>query len=129
NKNDKQPDESFENSNPGGPDADGTGGEPVIRDKRRIDPETGDVRETDAEQDDQSDQTDLDDELQRLLAGEELAGSPAPDAATAASGDEHLADLKRIQAEYAYYRKRVERDRSVARELALAEMAQSLLPE
>lgn len=92
--------------------------EPVIRDKRRIDPETGDVREPTA---DNGDVVDLDEEFQKLVESEQAAVES--DAAA-----EHLADLKRLQAEYANYRKRVERDRSVARELALGEMALSLLP-
>ena len=95
-------------------------GEPIIRDKRRIDPETGDVRESSAE-----DASDLDDELKRLIESEEAG---AADEAAAADASEHLADLKRIQAEYANYRKRVERDRALARELAFADMASSLLP-
>ena len=41
---------------------------------------------------------------------------------------ERLADLQRLQAEYANYRKRVERDRDVARELAVASMVEALLP-
>ncbi|MCC6270699.1 MAG: nucleotide exchange factor GrpE, partial [Microbacteriaceae bacterium] len=44
------------------------------------------------------------------------------------SSSEHLNDLKRVQAEYANYRKRVERDRSVARELAIAEVMTGILP-
>lgn len=125
NKGDKNRDETPENSGAVPHD-----GEPVIRDKRRIDPETGDVRETaegeTADVENGGEVHDLDDELQRLLDGEVQAA--ATDAAASESGSEHLADLKRIQAEYANYRKRVERDRSLARELALAEMAQSLLP-
>lgn len=117
-KGDKHPDESFENSDSGHSD-----GEPVIRDKRRIDPETGDVRDLD-----EPTEVDLDDELQRLLAGAESGDAEVVDASGSDPGSEHLADLKRVTAEYANYRKRVERDRSVARELALAEMALSLLP-
>jgi molecular chaperone GrpE len=41
---------------------------------------------------------------------------------------ERLSDLQRLQAEYANYRKRVERDRSVAREQTIAAMVESLLP-
>lgn len=101
-------------------------GEPVIRDKRRIDPETGDVRDTAADGAHDDTTIDLDDELQKLLDGE--GPEAATEAQASATDSEHLADLKRIQAEYANYRKRVERDRSLARELALAEMALSLLP-
>jgi molecular chaperone GrpE len=41
---------------------------------------------------------------------------------------ERLADLQRLQAEYVNYRKRVERDRDVARELAVASLLETLLP-
>ena len=111
--------------------------EPVIRDKRRIDPETGEVRKpTDG-------------------AGEQ----PAPEAADAAASaspeaeaeadeevltvddilnaaqaevqepsDEHLADLKRVTAEYANYRKRTEANREVERERAVGAAVSVLLP-
>jgi molecular chaperone GrpE len=41
---------------------------------------------------------------------------------------ERLADLQRLQAEYANYRKRVERDRDTARERGVASVVESLLP-
>jgi molecular chaperone GrpE len=41
---------------------------------------------------------------------------------------ERLADLQRLQAEYANYRKRVARDRDVAKEAAIASVIESLLP-
>ncbi|AWB90286.1 nucleotide exchange factor GrpE [Salinibacterium hongtaonis] len=41
---------------------------------------------------------------------------------------ERLADLQRLQAEYANYRKRVERDREANRVLAVADVVSSLLP-
>ncbi|HTT53248.1 MAG TPA: nucleotide exchange factor GrpE [Streptosporangiaceae bacterium] len=61
------------------------------------------------------------------------AGGPArgPDGASpalAAQLAERTADLQRIQAEYANYRKRVERDRMAVREQALANVLSSLLP-
>ena len=40
---------------------------------------------------------------------------------------ERLADLQRLQAEYVNYRRRVERDRAVARETAVASVMESLL--
>lgn len=72
-----------------------------ITDKRRINPETGEVR----------------------------AGASAP-AATAESNQvaELTADLQRITAEYANYRKRVERDRELSRDLAIALVLEQLLP-
>jgi len=41
---------------------------------------------------------------------------------------ERLADLQRLQAEYANYRKRVARDRDVAKDAAIAAVIDSLLP-
>lgn len=41
---------------------------------------------------------------------------------------ELTADIQRLQAEYSNYRKRVERDRSLARETAIAEVLNSFLP-
>lgn len=62
------------------------------------------------------------------------AGAQAPsrpdgaDAALAAQLAERTADVQRIQAEYANYRKRVERDRLAVREQALANVLSALLP-
>jgi molecular chaperone GrpE len=48
--------------------------------------------------------------------------------AVAALAAERLADLQRVQAEYVNYRRRVERDRDVARDQAVAGFLESLLP-
>ena len=88
---------------------------PVIRDKRRIDPKTGKVREP--------------------------ADQPAPEAtpsAPEAADNDQLADLKkqlaertldlqRLQAEYSNYRKRVDRDRASVGERARATVLNELL--
>ena len=104
-------------------------GQPVVRDKRRIDPVTGEVRTADGR-----------------AAGAPTpagAGAAAPDgpaAAAPAGADggeqddlgrrlaERTADLQRVQAEYTNYRRRVERDREAVREQALANVLTSLLP-
>lgn len=88
--------------------------EPVVRDKRRIDPKTGERREDT----DRAEETLTDEDLAKLLEEPE----------TDDSSSEHLDDLKRVQAEYANYRKRVDRDRYVARELAIAEIVTGMLP-
>src|SRR4051794_36604780 len=67
--------------------------------------------------------------------------SPAGEAPTAGTAEaqpavdanellaaERLSDLQRLQAEYANYRKRMDRDRGVARELTIASVVESLLP-
>ena len=137
------------------PEEESTG--PVIRDRRRIDPVTGDVR------DPGQSGTPL-----RLpgqarpgrhsvskpgsapgaapgggdrLAGQGTPAGPAvpPDLPVSRPDDdetaaaltrlaERTADLQRLQAEYANYRKRVERDRIAVRERALASVLGELLP-
>ncbi|PRX98187.1 nucleotide exchange factor GrpE [Allonocardiopsis opalescens] len=92
---------------------------PVIRDRRRIDPDTGDVRES-------------------AEAGpDDRAGAPAEPPAGGDSAEleelrtqvgERTADLQRLQAEYTNYRRRVERDRVVVQELAVAKVLADLLP-
>jgi molecular chaperone GrpE len=64
-------------------------------------------------------------------AGDQQAGGQAAaDAAAVATARlaERTADLQRLQAEYANYRKRVERDRMAVREQALANVLMELLP-
>jgi molecular chaperone GrpE len=63
------------------------------------------------------------------------AGSVSPPAPVSSAGSdvaimltERTADLQRLQAEYANYRKRVERDRAAVRELSLATVLAELLP-
>ncbi|MDO9063149.1 MAG: nucleotide exchange factor GrpE [Microbacterium sp.] len=56
------------------------------------------------------------------------AGESAPDEPATAPEDEHLADLRRLTAEYANYRKRVEREKQQLREVSIAEVLRSLLP-
>jgi molecular chaperone GrpE len=80
----------------------------VVHDKRRLDPETGEVRD-----------------------GAPLEGTveqaPASDAAPSRE-EELLADLQRVSAEYANYRKRVDRDRISVIEMANLGLLESLMP-
>ncbi len=100
---------------------------PVIRDKRRIDPQTGQVRDPGPRP-------------------EAPGPGPATGGTGSAPGDgdaDRLAreldevrskeaalvdDLKRLQAEYVNYRRRVDRDRDVARGLAIAGVLEAMLP-
>jgi len=95
---------------------------PTIRDRRRIDPVTGEVRPS------------------AFGAAGGPAGDfdPAPDP-WPTDGDaetvglqaelaERTADLQRVQAEYLNYRRRVERDREVVRDLATANAIAALFP-
>ncbi|MGZ4612261.1 MAG: nucleotide exchange factor GrpE [Kineosporiaceae bacterium] len=102
---------------------------PVVRDRRRVDPVTGQVRTAVRD----------DDATPREPAPGDDVTEASPDAAPEANGageldalralaDERLADLQRLQAEYVNYRRRVDRDRDVARELAVAGVLEALLP-
>ncbi|MDX3102913.1 nucleotide exchange factor GrpE [Nonomuraea angiospora] len=86
--------------------------EPVIRDNRKIDPDTGQVRDTDV-----ADQA-VQPPAAEVFANGELEAQLA----------ERTADLQRLQAEYVNYRKRVERDRAAVREQAVAGALVELLP-
>jgi molecular chaperone GrpE len=85
----------------------------VIRDNRKIDPVTGEARKT-----------------------APAAGPAAEPAAEPGEGpkvdavllDERTRDLQRLQAEYANYRKRAERDRLAAGDLAVGRALAELLP-
>jgi molecular chaperone GrpE len=86
---------------------------PIIRDKRRIDPETGEVR------------------LPPDGAPQPDGGVPAavdPLAELTAALDERTADLQRLSAEFANYKKRVERDKQSVADQALASVLIGLLP-
>src|SRR6266536_2437544 len=98
---------------------------PVIRDRRRIDPATGKVREPAQSGSPRGAGAPL-----RGGPGQARPGRQAADGQAAAQERlaERTADLQRLQAEYANYRKRVERDRVAVREQALANVLAGLLP-
>ncbi|MBI1378890.1 MAG: nucleotide exchange factor GrpE [Frankiales bacterium] len=89
-----------------------------FQDKRRIDPDTGEVREQPA-----APSPEPDDPFDQIVEGLE-ADAEAVDAKVA----ELTADLQRVHAEYANYRKRVERDREAQRDLAVGSAVAELLP-
>jgi molecular chaperone GrpE len=101
-------------------DAPTEGEGPVIRDKRRIDPATGEVR-PEAAQPAASGGALSDDDVER-----ELAGIVSDDLQKLL--DERTGDLQRVQAEFTNYRRRVERDRQAVGEQALASVLIGLLP-
>jgi molecular chaperone GrpE len=96
--------------------------EPVIRDSRRIDPETGELRTPPAEQNGEEEAAALAGEV----VDEPVEGSA--DSKVQEQLDERTADLQRLQAEYVNYRRRVERDRVAVREQAIAGVVTDLLP-
>jgi molecular chaperone GrpE len=101
-------------------DAPTEGEGPVIRDKRRIDPATGEVR-PEAAQPAASGAAASNDDVER-----ELAGIVSNDLQKLL--DERTGDLQRVQAEFTNYRRRVERDRQAVAEQALASVLIGLLP-
>lgn len=104
--------------------------EPIIRDKRRIDPETGRVRDPQEHDLSHEELVDVgpaggdegsiltDDDLD-ILSGQTTAEELAA---------ERLADLQRVTAEYANYRKRTEANREIERERAIGEAVKGLIP-
>ena len=118
---------------------------PVIRDNRKVDPETGQTRRPDNEPaagagtgaDTQSASA-PDSEVfdgDALSQAEDILNSvevPAEESVAqgiaSAEAEELKNDLRRLQAEYVNYRKRVERDRAVAGEMAVIGVLNSLLP-
>jgi molecular chaperone GrpE len=83
----------------------------VIRDKRRLDPETGEVREAHVHE--------------GSVVSEPAVEEAEPQTDRVA---ELTADLQRVSAEYANYRKRVDRDRIAVVEMATAGLLNELLP-
>ena len=158
-------------------DQEGAPGEPVvIRDKRRFDPVTGELRnpQKPRQQQEQGDAVNSDntpegpdaqdenDSVEQAgsdsgfagAVGDDLPGGEQPSspveandgggesledelARVAAAGDEHpdtvlarerLEDVRRVQAEYVNYKRRVDRDRETQRDLHTSSMIESLLP-
>jgi len=147
---------------------------PTVRDRRRLDPETGQVREgsgADAQTADVNekngengvgggerarrkpahaaeapagadDREQASSEAQEDAPESEPTGQPDEDQgeevsldgvladldAARSSAAERLGDLQRLQAEFVNYRRRVDRDRDVAKESAIAGVLEALLP-
>jgi molecular chaperone GrpE len=109
---------------------------PVIRDKRRIDPETFQVREPQAAAAPAAPAASAAESAESAAAaGGPGAGSePAEEspqngevANLKASLAERTADLQRLQAEYINYKRRVERDRELVRAIAVENVFRDLL--
>jgi molecular chaperone GrpE len=96
------------------------GGGFSFQDKRRIDPETGEVREPSAPAPDPEA-----DQFEQIVEGLEVESDLA---AIDAQVTELTADLQRVHAEYANYRRRVERDRETVKDLAVGAALGELLP-
>jgi molecular chaperone GrpE len=106
--------------------------EPIIKDNRKVDPITGKVRDSGPfggaspfpGRHAAPDPADANDAAQPLSV--DLSAAELDLARQEAA--ERTADLQRVTAEYANYRKRVERDRVAVREQALANVLGELLP-
>ena len=90
---------------------------PVVRDRRRIDPETGELR----------------DGADAAVADAAAAVAGATDGEADASAAEALAaqrldDLQRLQAEFVNFRRRSERDLGAARQAGVADLCEALIP-
>ncbi|MET9713118.1 nucleotide exchange factor GrpE [Nocardiopsis alba] len=108
---------------------------PVIRDNRRIDPETGEVRDPEAKKAEEAEVSEEDEATEVEAEVEdipEVPDTPESVVSEAINADERVVeltnDIKRVQAEYSNYRKRVERDRVAVREVATAQVVGELLP-
>jgi molecular chaperone GrpE len=98
---------------------------PVVRDKRRIDPETGQVREP------RETAAPAEPTVDAAESGGGAHRDPAfTDVSTGLEKElaERTADLQRLQAEYVNYKRRVDRDREVVRETAVANVLTAMLP-
>ena len=113
--------------------------EPVTRDNRKVDPVTGAARHpegdagtagADAEPESDGDALSQAEEILNGLEvpAEESVAQGVPAGAASTEAAELKNDLLRLQAEYVNYRKRVERDRAVAGEMAVVGVLNSLLP-
>lgn len=108
---------------------------PIIHDNRKVDPKTGQARHPDQERAAAAAAGSDSGSGDALSQAEDILNSvdvPAADSvaqgADGAEAEELRNDLRRLQAEYVNYRKRVERDRAVAGEMAVIGVLNSLLP-
>ena len=98
---------------------------PVVRDKRVIDPETGEVRVREPGAAPAAEPTA---EPDAVSAAEPDAVPAAELAAAQALAEERLGDLQRLNAEYVNYRKRVDRDRALDYARGVSDVVDALIP-
>jgi molecular chaperone GrpE len=103
---------------------------PRVTDKRRLDPETGAVRHPRSGSGAGQDEVAAEAVADEVLDAEDVTESVVedevhPDTTLAA---DLTRDLQRLQAEYVNYKKRVDRDREMHRDLAVANVVEVLLP-
>lgn len=98
----------------------------VVRDKRRIDPVTGEVRVPPADEQSAGGAVQVDDGEPDMAAAQPDTGTVERDALQSQL-DERTGDLQRISAEYSNYRRRVERDRQLVIDTAKGQVVSQLL--
>lgn len=103
----------FASGGGGGEETDPT--TPVVRDRRRIDPETGELRREAPADSATEVQEDLTSAVADASEAEKLAA-------------QRLDDLQRLQAEFVNYRRCMERDIGAARTAGVADLCESLIP-
>ena len=96
-----------------------------VTDRRRIDPDTYEVRPGEARPADIPSDGLADELAAEMIAGAVIEGDVAD---VEAKVSELTADLQRVHAEYANYRKRVDRDRELVRDMAVAGVLAEMLP-
>jgi len=97
-----------------------------VNDKRRIDPDTFEVRQpSESWADDSSAQGDQGD-AEAAVAEADLIEGEVGDIESKVA--ELTSDLQRVHAEYANYRRRIERDREINRQVAMGSVFVELLP-
>jgi molecular chaperone GrpE len=99
----------------------------VVRDKRRIDPVTGEVRVPPAGEQPAGGGVHVDERDPKHAAAVDVSEASAELAVLQAQLDERTSDLQRISAEYSNYRRRVERDRQLVIDAAKAHVVTQLL--
>jgi molecular chaperone GrpE len=102
---------------PKNPKDEGSDEEPTVNDKRKVDPETGEVRSTEPDPDTAEGESDLSEADLAILDGAER------DLVA-----EYRDRAARAEAELKNFRTRVERDRAANREVVIAEVLRNLLP-
>src|SRR5699024_5746870 len=106
--------------------------EPIrFTDKRRVDPETGQLRDqTTTDSDTTDEHADPLSQVEDILNAAETEAEPEAEEASGVEDETEAVreDLQRLQAEFVNYRRRVERDRDAANDDATFAMLEALLP-
>lgn len=123
------------NPTPGASDEERPGQGPVIRDKRRIDPETGKLRQSTEGAEAVTDQSNA--QAGSTSDAGQAADEQTPEPVTQSDGEAHpdtqlaaerLEEMRRMQAEFVNFRNRTQREREADRGRATGAVVEALLP-